>query len=125
MPVSRAFREEHDLLRSGKPSLGLTLHHSKYDMGYAVMEIRLPLDGRECDDVPSPVVPVRRLFSGPTGNNGGSHVFQSDQADHSEYRRYVGRRRCSRGVYAPRSREVHQPAGVLPRDGRVETGKRF
>ena len=71
------------------------------------------------------VVPVRRLLSCPLGNNGGSYVFQSHPADHSEYRRYVGRRRFSRGVYAPRSRQVHQPAGILPRDGRLETGKRF
>ena len=70
-------------------------------------------------------VPVRRLFSGPTGNTGGSDVFQSDRADHSEYHRYVGRRRFSRCVYAPGRREVHQPAGILSRDGCVETGKRF
>ena len=94
--------------------------------GYAASEILLPLGGRqprESDDFPDPVVPVRRLFSCRPSNDGGSHVFQSDQADHSEYYRYVGRRRFSRGVYAPRSREVHQPAGILPRDGRVETGK--
>jgi hypothetical protein len=56
------------------------------------------------------VVPVRRLLARRIGHNGGSHMFKSHQADHFEYRRDVGGRRVSRGVYASGSRQIHQPA---------------
>jgi len=68
---------------------------------------------------------VRRLFSSDAVSNVGADVFDPDQADHSEYRYYIGSRRFSRGFYSLRGRQVDQRAGILSRDGSVETGKRF